>query len=190
MIASMDRQPILIIIMGLPATGKTTLSLKIADQFDLPLISRDELKVRIMDSVGWGDREWSKKIGQASYSVLDYIIEQNTRSKSDFIIETDFNPQFANEKFNRIHLEGYHIVQIVCSATAEVILARWKARAAQDTNHPSNTEGEQGLTELKEAIARGQSKPLDVPSDVIQIDTSQNPDIEQEVLNKLQNLLT
>ncbi len=168
--------------MGLPATGKTTLSRKIAKAFSLPLINRDDIKVQIMDKIGWGDREWSKKVGQASYSLLDYITEQLVLSNSSFIIESDFAPEFANEKFSRIHQNGYDVIQIICSASDDVIISRWKERSAQDLTHPSSTEGEQGLNELLTSISRGQRQPLDVPGKVIHIDTtdvgvSADPDI-------------
>lgn len=172
----MSQNPKLIILMGLPATGKTTLSRKIAETFEIPLISRDEIKVQVMNNVGWGDREWSKKVGQASYGILDYVTKQMTLSKSSFILESDFAPEFSNEKFNRIHQQGYTIVQIICSASDEVIIDRWKKRAAEDPSHPSSTEGEQGLNDLLEAISRGQRQPLDVPSEVIDVDTSDDAD--------------
>lgn len=186
----MINHPTLILVMGLPATGKTTLSNKISEAFDLPLICRDEIKVQIMNNVGWGDREWSKKVGQASYSLLDYMTGQMTRSKSSFILESDFAPEFANEKFNRIHQEGYSIIQIICSASDDIILERWKRRAAEDTSHPSRTEGEQGLNDLHDLIAKGQRQPLDVPSEIIHVDTSDNTDTNHsDAMNKLKALL-
>lgn len=186
----MSQNPKLIIIMGLPATGKTTLSRKISESLELPLISRDEIKVEIMDKVGWGEREWSKKVGQASYSLIDYVAEQIARSKSSFIIETDFTPEFANEKFNRIHQQGYDIIQIICSADNDVILDRWKKRAAENSSHPSSTEGEQGLSELLETISKGQRQPLDVPSEIIHVYTNDSTDIDNlNVINQLRALL-
>lgn len=176
--------------MGLPATGKTTLSEKVSTNFELPLISRDEIKVQIMNKVGWGDREWSKKVGQASYSLLDYATKQFSRSKSSFILESDFAPEFANEKFNHLHQQGYDIVQIICSANNDVILDRWKKRAAKDSSHPSSTEGKQGLNELLEAISKGQRQPLDVPSKIIYVNTSDNKDPEHlNVISQLETLL-
>lgn len=176
--------------MGLPATGKTTLSQKVSQIFELPLISRDEIKVQIMNKVGWGDREWSKKVGQASYSLIDYVTEQITRSKSSFILESDFAPEFANEKFNHIQKQGYDIIQIICSANDDVILDRWKKRAAEDSSHPSSTEGEQGLNELLEAMSKGQRKSLDVPGEIIYLDTSNNKDTDYlNIISQLKALL-
>mgnify|MGYP004417263777 CR=1 FL=1 len=187
----MHTTPTLILIMGLPATGKTTLSKKVAEAFNLPLIARDEIKVHIMDSVGWGDREWSKKIGQASYSILDYTINEFARSKASFIIESDFKPEFANDKFNRLHKSGYTIIQLICSASEAVILSRWKKRAAEDATHPSSTEGKAGLRELSEAIKNGPRQPIAVPGEIIHIDTTNSaPSLHAEIIEKLKAMLS
>jgi len=187
----MNKAPALILIMGLPATGKTTLSKKVAEAFDLPLISRDEIKVQIMDSVGWGDREWSKKVGKASYSLQDYMIKHLAHSKASFIVESDFAPEFANEKFNRIHEAGYDIIQIICSASDDVIIKRFKERAAEEATHPSSTEGQQGLDDLHAALARGQRQPLDVPGKILHLDTTAiNETSYSDVLQELRGLLS
>lgn len=176
--------------MGLPATGKTTLSQKVSEALRLPLISRDEIKVQIMDKVGWGDREWSKKVGQASYSLLDYTIKQLSLSKSSFIVESDFAPKFANEQFNLMHQQGYDVIQVICTARNDVIIDRWKKRAANDASHPSSTEGEQGLNELLEAISKGKRQPLNVPGEVIYVDTSNTADVDDSILiGKLRDML-
>jgi adenylate kinase family enzyme len=44
----------LIIISGLSATGKTTFSKKIAEQFKLPLFATDKLKEFVFDQVNNG----------------------------------------------------------------------------------------------------------------------------------------
>lgn len=186
----MNTNPKLIIIMGLPATGKTTLSKQLAETYNLPLFGRDEMKVRIMDKLGRGDREWSKRVGEASYLLLSYVIEQMTRSHESFIVESDFKPEFANYDFSAVHKKGYDIIQIICSASKDVIVSRWKERANQDVTHPSSTEGERGFNDLIEYISRGQRQPLDVPSEIIHVDTSENvSDASVSVINRLKDLL-
>ena len=53
----------LVVVAGPPGTGKTTLAAKIAEDFRLPLITKDGIKESLFDSLGTGDREWSRKLG-------------------------------------------------------------------------------------------------------------------------------
>jgi predicted kinase len=60
----------LIVVSGLPASGKTTLAHLLAAELRLPLVGRDDIKERLFESLGWSDREWSKRLGIASWDLL------------------------------------------------------------------------------------------------------------------------
>ena len=171
---NMHKRPTLILVMGLPATGKTTVSKQIATALQLPIIARDEIKVKIMDEIGWGDREWSKKVGKASYSLLYYFIDQLINTHASFVVESDFAPEHANERLMNIHKRGYDIIQIICSASDDIIIERWKSRALSDQTHPSSTEGEQGLSDIQAALAHGPRQPLDIPGSIFHLDTGED----------------
>jgi uridine kinase len=54
---TVDKQPFIIMVLGLPGSGKTTLAKKISQKFSLPLLAKDDLKVMLFDVYGWKDRE-------------------------------------------------------------------------------------------------------------------------------------
>ena len=58
--AGIDPVPRLLIVNGLPGSGKTTLSRELAPRLGLPLISKDDIKELLFDQLGWSDREHSK----------------------------------------------------------------------------------------------------------------------------------
>ena len=66
-----------IVISGPPASGKTILSKRIAEELNIPFYTKDDLKDLIFDSLGWDDRNWSKKVGRASIEVIYHILEKN-----------------------------------------------------------------------------------------------------------------
>ena len=60
----------LIIVTGPVASGKTTLSQRLALDSRLPLLNRDHFKEIIFDGLGWSDRAWSQRVGATSYGLL------------------------------------------------------------------------------------------------------------------------
>ena len=93
--------PAFIMVLGLPATGKTQLAKKLAAQFHLPLISKDDIKEIIFDGLGWHDRAWSKKAGRTTFALIDYILEGQLKAGNSIIVESPYDPTFQNEKLQR-----------------------------------------------------------------------------------------
>src|SRR5690606_28295656 len=106
----------IIFIMGHPATGKTTLSRKIADRLGLPLLSKDEtFKERMFDEFETTSREWSAKIGRVSYKIMADLIEQQVRAGYSLIIESTFKHQFDNPTFMKLQEKyNFKAIQVVC----------------------------------------------------------------------------
>lgn len=118
---------LLIIITGLPGTGKTTLAKKLAKKFNLPLLCRDEIKEMLFDNLGWKDREWSKKIGKSSYAIFYFFIKFLLKINASFIIETNFDPKFANIKFNELTKKyNFSSLQIRCTTDKKILFERFK----------------------------------------------------------------
>src|SRR5438045_2088765 len=62
--------PLVVIITGPPASGKSMLGRELARRLALPLLSKDLFKEVLFDELGWSDREWSRRLGTASMALL------------------------------------------------------------------------------------------------------------------------
>lgn len=163
---------LLIIISGEPCTGKTTLSKKIAKEFCLPLVCKDGIKESLFDDLGCGDREQSKKLGVASYTLLHYFMESLLSTSTSFIVESNFNPEFENDKFlylkNKYNFEPF---QIICKTNGKILFERFKTRSESGERHPGHAD-HLNYDEFKEKLLKGELENLNIGGKVIDIDTS------------------
>jgi predicted kinase len=166
------KKPLLIIISGPPCTGKTTLGKKIAEEFNLPFISKDDIKESLFDSLGWNDREWSKKIGIASYQILYYYLEMLLKSGRSFIVESNFKPEFDNPKLNSLSQKyDFRPLQIQCRTNGEILFERFKKRVESGERHPGHVD-HLNYYEFKDVLLKGKHEKLDIGGKFMEIDTT------------------
>lgn len=173
----MSKRSTIIFIMGHPATGKTTLSRKIADRLGLPLLSKDEtFKERMFDEFETTSREWSAKIGRVSYKIMADLIEQQVRAGYSLIIESTFKHQFDNPTFMKLQEKyNFKAIQVVCHADAEILAKRFMARIESGDRHAGHGHEDEGLSldEMIEAYRqREEVQPFDLQGEVIEVDAN------------------
>ncbi len=162
----------LIIITGLPGTGKTTLGKKLAEEFRLPFICKDDIKELLFDSLGWKDREWSKKIGGVSYDILYFITESLLRAEKSLIVETNFNPKFAEKRFLDLKKKyDFTPFQIRCITDGEILFDRFTKRTNSDNRHPGHIDAG-SLDEWRPILLQGKIEAMDIGGEIFDIDTS------------------
>jgi len=80
----------LVIVGGAPATGKTTLAHELGRSLALPVISKDDIKEALATPFETGDRDWSRQLGIAAYSVLFTVAERLLTGGQGLILESNF----------------------------------------------------------------------------------------------------
>lgn len=167
------KKPLIIIISGPPGSGKTTLAKKISEHFQLPLIVRDEIKESMFDTLGIRDRDWSEKLGMASYDLLYYFSDILLSQKIPFIMESNFKPEFANQKFLEMRKKHeFESFQIHCHAPLEILLERFKKRAASDQRHPGHGD-ENHHGEFKEKMSKSEHGALSIGGGILELETTE-----------------
>jgi predicted kinase len=118
--------PLLVVVTGPPASGKTTIARALAAELTLLLFAKDDFKEALFDELGTGYRAWSRRLGRAVFALLMAVAERDLAAGRSLMLEANFvrgesEPRFAP-------LPPHRLVQVHCSAPADVLLGRFRAR--------------------------------------------------------------
>jgi predicted kinase len=180
--------PTLLLVHGLPASGKTTLARQLARELGWPAVYKDEIKEILFDTLGWSDRARSRVLGVATIEVLYYIVDMQLSAGASVLAECNFKPDFASAKFREmIQRSGARVIQVLCQADGAVRLRRFRARA----RHPGHADVEICETDADIAAWRAEMlAPLDVPGALITVDTTDPAGVDfQQVWRRVQTYL-
>jgi len=166
--ASVDA-PLLVVITGMPSSGKTTVAESLATELHLPLVAKDDLKERLYDVLGSGDVAWSGRLGSAAYELIFGLARTMLSSHVSLIVEANFFRGHA-ERF--ASLPAHRLVQIHCSAPLPVLLERYAARS----RHPGHHDAEK-IDELPARNESGDHAALELRGELIELDTTQPVDL-------------
>ena len=168
--------PLLVVVSGPPATGKTALAERISKKFELPLLTKDSIKESLFDSLGWNDRECSKQLGVASVLLLFKLVETMLEVRLSAVVESAFISEFDNPRFKDLRSRFvFHVLQIHCTADPDVVLARFRGREAPGCRHPGHAGGEQWIVaeeSLKARLSAGTYGALKIDGQLITVDTT------------------
>ncbi len=176
--------PLVVLVVGRPASGKTTLAARIVERFELPLLAKDAFKEILFERLGVDDRAWSMRVGRAAFALLDHAIEQQLRSRRPFLIEAPYDPRYENERFEALQARfGFRALQIRCLAPDAVLVQRFIDRSRSGLRHVGHAD-DGSEDEFRATLGDGRPETLDLAGDVIDLDVT-NAAATQRVLDRI-----
>lgn len=169
----------MLVVTGPPAGGKTTLARWLAPELGLPLISKDDLKLILYDTLGWGGRQLDQATSTAAYDLMLHVLQQHLQVGTSIMLESNFRPAVAERLVKLVTDHGARVVQVRCFASREVLVERITHRACSGTRHPGHADRET-VQDLEDLLASGVK--LEVRGPYLEVDTTPGERLDRESL--------
>lgn len=164
------RLPPLVIVSGAPAVGKTTLAAQVAGALRLPLLTRDELKEAIADTLGTPrDVAQSQRFGNAAYALLFLFTARLLDAGRGAVIESNFRRGRSEDELRPLVARADARL-IHCAADAGTLTERYALRHRRGERHPVHLDADRAGA-LAEDLAAGRFEPLDLPCPTLVVRT-------------------
>ncbi|CAL9478254.1 hypothetical protein SUDANB178_02947 [Streptomyces sp. enrichment culture] len=160
---------VFVIVSGLPASGKSTLSYRLADELGWPVIDKDAILETLFDSLGVGDHTWRHRLSRAGDDVLFTIAARATHAVLDNWWHHDTAPE-------RLRQLDARLIEIFCDCDPAVAAERFLRR----TRHPGHLDPRLTPEQVAERVATIRATypgPLRLGGPLLTIDTSRPLDI-------------
>jgi predicted kinase len=180
----MSKPPPLVIATGPPASGKTTLGRALAARLNMPFLYKDGIKEALFDTLGWSDREWSRRLGIATYALLFHLLEMELAVGRSLVVESNFDAVRAGPAFLALRERyGFRPIQVCCVAEGAVLLERVRMRATSGERHPGHVELS-SMAELEPVLLRGRLDPLPLHGPIIEVDNTDFAKVYVEAITR------
>jgi predicted kinase len=166
-------KPLLVIVNGLPGTGKTTLARRLAADIPLPVFSRDGMFETLYDALECQSNGCPPLMGHTSYTLLYYVAGSILAAGQSLVVEAFFGrPELRTADLLRLqHAADFEPLQIVCKADGRVLVERFLARMEDVERHVGHSDP-QWIEQNKARLLQGQLTPLALGGPIIEIDTT------------------
>jgi predicted kinase len=139
-------RPLVLIVTGGPASGKSTLGPDLARGLGLPYLSKDRFKEALFDTLRYSDRAWSQRLGAASMRLLFDTIAALLEVGQSVAVESNFRPGMSAPEFRSL-ADRYRcrFVQVLCTAPSRAADAlSFSRRALRSVASPFSLCGGSG----------------------------------------------
>lgn len=163
----------LVAIAGPPATGKSHLARLLGEKYQLPYFGKDTFKEIMFDEYAQlADWPTSRFFSRTSIETLKIISRRLASCGISHIVEANFNPPSDSRYLQKLQQDfDADILQIQMKCDGYILTKRFLSRAKSGEMHPGH-QGLQFFDHIKDVLAKGELPPLQVPSPVISVDTT------------------
>lgn len=125
----------LILVVGMPATGKTTLSKTIASALGIPMLEKDEIKEEMYKTQGYRSLRDRAVADVVSNAILLKCAAKILESGTSLLLVNNFDPSMRPQVQELLDTTGCRCVMIVLDGDPDVLYRRYVERDAAHLRH-------------------------------------------------------
>lgn len=181
----------IIILSGIPASGKTTFSKYLSRELSIPVISKDCIKEILFDDIGFQSREEKVKLGIASMDIMYAMAEENMKLGHPIILENNFETSSKPRLKELIKIYDYQIINIRFEGDISIIYDRFVGRDLSDKRHfghvtnecyppkeSCNRVSDITLEEFEKMVINRGILDFDVGGEIVSVDTTNLKEVD------------
>jgi predicted kinase len=178
-------RPALILVSGMPASGKSTLAKGLAAELRVPLFIKDDLKEILFDAGGYSeetmDEPTSDRFGAQAMAILYYNARHLLDAGVSVLLEANFQADLATQQIEPF-LSRANVRQVHCHLPMQEIVERFEERQDEGERHPVHAQVDD-VDRLVRDLQRKDYGPIELDIPTLIVDTSHgfDPPIDQIV---------
>lgn len=128
----------IIILAGMPATGKSTLAAKLQRHFGYPILEKDHIKEGLFDTLGFSCYAEKRALDVAANEVLLRWMGAMIKAGQSMIIDNNFDTQSAEKLGRMLEENACKCVTVFMNGDPQVLYERYVQRDTQGLRHPGH----------------------------------------------------
>lgn len=118
----------LIILAGMPATGKSTVAASLSKAFGYPILEKDNIKEGLFDTLGFENYAQKRKLDHAANEALLRVLNAMLKAENSLIVDNNFDTASAEKLCTLI--DTYHptCVTIFLNGDPQTLYERYVER--------------------------------------------------------------
>ncbi len=118
----------LIILAGMPATGKSTLAAALSKAFGYPILEKDNIKEGLFDTLGFENYPQKRKLDHAANEALLRVLAAMLKAGSSVIVDNNFDTASAEKLCGLIETYGPNCVTVFLDGDPQTLYERYVER--------------------------------------------------------------
>lgn len=125
----------LIIIAGMPASGKSTVAEKLSRHFGWPVLEKDAIKEELFDTIGFTNYAEKRRLDVAATAVLLRCADAMLTSGTSFIMVNNFRADMQDTVQELLNRHACMCVTLFFQGDADVFYRRYVERDLRHARH-------------------------------------------------------